>query len=182
MFIVTQRLFLRPAWPEDAAALHAAVGAWEIARNLARLPWPYRMADAQHFCTAGLSGEGTDLLIWTRDGRTPDLVGGIGLRVADGTTELGYWIAAARQRRGYATEAGQAMLSLAFDGLRLPQIAAGHFADNPASGKVLRRLGFEPTGQVVDSFCASRNRQLPTVEYRLARGVWQCQPPAQLAA
>ena len=46
MFAVTERLLLRPGWPEDAHALVAALGDREVVRNLARVPWPYGLGDA----------------------------------------------------------------------------------------------------------------------------------------
>ena len=42
MFLRTQRLFLRPAWPEDAAEIARAIGHEPVVRMLARVPWPYR--------------------------------------------------------------------------------------------------------------------------------------------
>ena len=44
MFHVTERLLLRPAWPEDAGAILAAIGEETIVRNLARAPWPYGLS------------------------------------------------------------------------------------------------------------------------------------------
>ena len=46
MFARTERLTLRPAWAEDAPALAAAIGHEEVARMLARVPYPYTLADA----------------------------------------------------------------------------------------------------------------------------------------
>ena len=46
MFLRTQRLFLRPAWPEDAPELTRAIGQEAIVRMLARVPWPYAEEDA----------------------------------------------------------------------------------------------------------------------------------------
>jgi hypothetical protein len=47
MFARTRRLFLRPAWPEDAAALAATIADVAIVRNLATAPWPYSIEDAR---------------------------------------------------------------------------------------------------------------------------------------
>ena len=40
MFHVTERLLLRPAWPEDAEALLGGIADEAIVRNLASAPWP----------------------------------------------------------------------------------------------------------------------------------------------
>ena len=82
--------------------------------------------------------------------REPRLVGGIGLADLDDgpaeQAELGYWIARADWGRGYATEAARAVLDLAFHGLRLRRIEAGHFIDNTSSQRVLAKLGFAAKG------------------------------------
>jgi len=40
MFHRSERLLLRPAWPEDWQAVHAAIADEGIVRNLATAPWP----------------------------------------------------------------------------------------------------------------------------------------------
>ena len=47
MFARTPRLLLRPGFPEDAPALAAVMSDAAIARNLAVVPWPYRLRDAE---------------------------------------------------------------------------------------------------------------------------------------
>ncbi|WP_370073167.1 GNAT family N-acetyltransferase [Novosphingobium sp. THN1] len=49
MFIRSERLFLRPAWPEDWAELHALIDDEAVVRNLSRAPWPYGPDDAKRF-------------------------------------------------------------------------------------------------------------------------------------
>lgn len=156
MFVRTDRLLLRPGWIEDAAALAAAIGEERIVRNLARAPWPYALADARAFLvqpTAALPS----FLILARTAGRPRLIGGIGFaRTPDDKVELGYWIAAADWNRGYVTEAGHAMFDLARESLRLCRIVAGHFVDNPASGRVLEKLGFTAAGERDLRYSAAR--------------------------
>ena len=40
--------------------------------------------------------------------------------------------------------------------MHLPKLTAGHFLDNPASGAVLRKLGFKPTGKVSQRYSVAR--------------------------
>ncbi len=186
MFIRTRRLFLRPAWAEDARALHDAIASWEVVKNLSRAPWPYGLADAEAFTRGRVLEPGeTSFLIFARTDGDPVLVGSIGFGrrcASDDDAELGYWIARDHWGRGYATEAGHAVVELAFDGLRLPALTAGHFADNPASGAVLRKLGFRATGETRTVPCAARGCELPTPLYALARDEWACRMPFCLAA
>jgi RimJ/RimL family protein N-acetyltransferase len=152
MFAVTERLLLRPGWIDDAPALTKAVANEKIARNLAMLPWPYNQSDAESFLT-NVHGRGVpEFLIFTRHG-IPQLIGGIGLHAdpqdSNGVPELGYWIAEAQWGKGYATEAGRAVINIARWTLKLPRLTSGYFTDNPASGRVLAKLGFKSTGQIV---------------------------------
>jgi RimJ/RimL family protein N-acetyltransferase len=168
MFARTPRLLLRPGWKEDAPALAAAIGDFGVVGRLARAPWPYRTEDARAFLAAD-QGPLPNFLIFARTHGAPRLVGGIGLDQTDAGVELGYWIARAYWGLGFATEAGRAVLDVADHGLRLPRLIAGHFADNLASARVLRKLGFEPTGVTGSRICHSRNSVEPSVEYaRLA--------------
>ena len=144
MFAVTERLLLRPGWIEDAPALARAVGEREIAHNLARVPWPYSRGDAEAFLAQPIEQLRPNFLICLRSSN--QLVGGIGLH-GDIEAELGYWIARDHWGRGYATEAGRAVLALADASLRLPRIKARHALDNAASAVVLRKLGFRSTGK-----------------------------------
>jgi RimJ/RimL family protein N-acetyltransferase len=145
MFAITERLLLRPGWVEDAPTLAAAIGDEAIARNLARVPFPYAVEDAEWFLSQPHPPLRPTFLIFLRD--RAELVGGIGLH-GEVTPELGYWIARKHQGRGIATEAGQAVVALADQSLRLSRLVASHALDNPASGRVLGKLGFQPTGRV----------------------------------
>jgi RimJ/RimL family protein N-acetyltransferase len=164
MFIRTDRLFLRPPWIEDAPELARAIADKTVVRNLSRVPWPYREDDAREWIARERDRRLPCLLVTLPDdgGR---IVGASGLHDEDGRPTLGYWIARGYHGRGYATEAGRAMLSLAkLAGHR--RIHADHFVDNPASGRVLRKLGFTATGKTFTR--ASRGRggaSAPTVEY-----------------
>ena len=53
------------------------------------------------------------------------------------------------------------MLDFARDSLRLRKLNAGHFLDNPASGRVLEKLGFRPTGTIAQRYSAGRREAAP---------------------
>ena len=144
MFAITERLLLRPGWAEDAPALARAIGDAAVVRNLAQAPWPYARGDAERFLALPADRLLPNFLVTLRDGG--GIIGGIGLQQRDGAAELGYWIAHACWGRGYATEAGRAVAALADASLRLPRLVSSHATDNPASGRVLEKLGFAPIG------------------------------------
>lgn len=157
MFARTERLLLRPGWAEDAQALYEAVADEAIVRNLANAPWPYKMSDAEAFLAKERGERDAAFLLFRRTQGAPQLVGAAGFGTDPaGEIEIGYWIARPYWGLGYATEAARAVIDIAREGLRLPKLSAGHFIDNPASGRVLEKLGFRPTGQFVQRHSAGR--------------------------
>ncbi len=148
MFAVTERLLLRPGWIEDAPELAAAIGDEAIARNCTRIPFPYSLDDAEAFLALPQEAMRPRFLICLRDSNR--IVGGIGLSGED-EAELGYWIARDHWGRGYATEAGRALVALADGSLRLPRIRARRMLDNAGSANVLRKLGFRSVGRTIRS-------------------------------
>lgn len=156
MFVRTDRLFLRPGWIEDAPALAHAIGSEAIARNTARIPWPYTLADAEAWLGTSKQPHAPECLVFARTSGVPRLIGGVGLSAGECGQELGYWIAQPFWGLGFATEAAEAFLRGARHTLRVGPIHATHFTDNPASGRALRKLGFRPTGRVVRRHSAAR--------------------------
>jgi len=65
--------------------------------------------------------------------------------------ELGYWIAKESWNCGYATEASQAVIDFGFGTLGLHRIQARHLVRNPASGRVMEKLGMQQEGIERDS-------------------------------
>jgi len=187
MFIRTPRLLLRPPWPEDAAPLAACLADGSIARRAAAIPYPYSLDDARAFI-AWCEDEGAPrpvFAILAREAQGehgPDVAvdaaglpfaGAIGLTrdEATGAWELGYWIARPFEGRGYATEAAAHVLELAFLGLRLKRVTASHFLDNPASARVLAKLGFLEAGRT-RRWCPARNCDVDCRNVALTREVW----------
>ncbi|MFV0624751.1 GNAT family N-acetyltransferase [Sphingomonas sp. ac-8] len=169
MFARTERLTLRPGWAEDAPELVRALGHESVVRNTSRLPWPYALGDAEAFLQTPHSAHAPSLLVFAHDQGRVRLIGGAGLYARDdGPHELGYWITPDAQGRGYATEAARAVLGMA-DALHRPAVFARHFADNPASGRVLRKLGFVPTGERPLAYSRARAAEVPTVHYARQR-------------
>lgn len=167
MFARTERLTLRPGWIEDAPALLAAMGHEAVIRNLSRPPWPYTLADAEAFVAAWQGDPGPLFLIFAHNAGRCDLIGGIGIGpLGDQPHVMGYWLTPSAWGRGYATEAGRAALDIAAT-LGIERVVAGHYVDNPASGAVLRRLGFVATGtrSAIHSRC--RGMEVETIDYAI---------------
>ena len=167
MFARTTRLLLRPGWAEDAPALAAAIADERIVRNLATAPWPYGLDDARGFLARAPDPCLPRMLMFERTNGAPRLVGSCGLQAEpSGAVEMGYWVARADWNRGFATEAGMALIDIART-LRLARIEAAHFVDNPASGRVLEKLGFRPTGTIAPRYSAGRGEMAPCRLFKL---------------
>ncbi len=180
MFHRSPRLLLRPIWPEDWQGVLGGIADERVVRDLASTPWPYHAEHARAF-TADQPQPLFPRCLITRASDAA-VVGCIGIDPVEGeatAAELGYWIAQPHWGQGYATEAGTAMIAVARllgHGL----LTAAHFSDNPASGRVLRKLGFEPTGKVRPRFSCGRGAAAMALEYGLDLGrAWQ---PARAAA
>jgi RimJ/RimL family protein N-acetyltransferase len=182
MFARTPRLLLRPGFPEDAPALAAAIADEAIVRNLTTVPWPYRMRDAEAYLASPRDPVLPSLLVFERTDGAPQLVGSCGLgRRTSGAVELGYWISRAHWGRGIATEAGRALVDIART-LGLACLEGSHFTDNPASARVLEKLGFEAVGIVAPRLSCARGVEIPARLMRLRLAGHGCNEGEALAA
>jgi RimJ/RimL family protein N-acetyltransferase len=157
----TRRLTLRSLTERDAPAIAAMAGDWDVARMTSRLPFPYGLPEAEAWL-ATLDDESAFGIIYRWR-----LVGVCGYR-AEGadSAEIGYWIGKRWWGRGIATEAVPALLRHCFD-IGISQVVCSHFADNPASGRVIAKLGFTPTGQT-QTWCEARRQTVPAMTYMLS--------------
>jgi RimJ/RimL family protein N-acetyltransferase len=146
----TARLILRPFRLDDAPAVHRLAGAREIAATTLNIPHPYDQAMAEIWIESHLPA-------WERreqasyamtDAARGDLVGAVGLRLelAHRRAELGYWVGVPYWGQGYATEAGRAVLAFGFEHFGLERVHATHLSRNPASGRVMAKLGMRLEG------------------------------------
>ena len=168
--IATDRLVLRRPGFQDAARIADLVNDFDVSRMLTRVPHPYALANAEDFIahTAANQRPGDQaLLVEHREMGPIGMVGfhpqaapsGAGFAV---NPELGYWIGRTFWGRGFATEAVTAALSWARDVLGFRAVASGHFADNPASGRVLAKSDFLYTGEVQARVSLARQAVAPT--------------------
>lgn len=175
MFIRSERLFLRPGWPEDWTELFTLIDDEAVVRGLSQAPWPYRADDARAFAARVQDGQHPHFFVTRPGADGAELIGCVGLLGADHADGdaasvqpplLGYWIARRHWGKGYATEATQALLGLAAT-LGHRRIEARHFIDNLASRRVLQKLGFRPTGEIRPGLSPARDDVVPTLCYAL---------------
>ncbi len=180
MFARTERLLLRPSWPEDAAELHQAIADEGIVRNLARAPWPYTLKDAVQFAAQEHDTLYPAFLLMLRTHGAPRIIGACGIGNYDGSAELGYWIARPYWGLGFATEAGRAVIHIA-KAIGHKKLIASHFIDNPASGNVLRKIGFQNKGETAQRHSNGRGEAMTSVLYVKPLDGAGTEPRARLA-
>ncbi len=161
----TTRLYLRQPTEQDAEAISAIAGDWEVARRLGRMPHPYADTDYRFFLDHVVPNEPTWVILWRQ---TESIIGVIGLKPdADGeSAELGYYIARNCWGRGVATEAARAVVHAAIRSLGYCRLKSGYHMDNPASGGVLMKVGFTVVG-TSNRPCLAEGRDKPSVEVEL---------------
>jgi RimJ/RimL family protein N-acetyltransferase len=144
--LTTPRLRLRPFAPADATAVQLLAGDREIASTTLEIPHPYPddAAAAWIASHAEQFAQGTSVhfaITLADNGQLVGTMSLMGISRRHLHAELGYWIGRPHWGHGYATEAGQAILRYAFEDLNLNRVHCHHFVRNPASGRVMQKLG-----------------------------------------
>jgi RimJ/RimL family protein N-acetyltransferase len=143
-------LVLRSFTLEDAADVQRLAGEYDVASTLPNMPHPYEDGMAEkwmHACSEKFEKDEALNFAITRS-IDKNLIGGIELRLdqENKSGELGYWIGKPYWNRGYATEAAKAVVAYSFKVLKLNRVHAYHFKRNPASGRVLEKIGMRYEG------------------------------------
>jgi ribosomal-protein-alanine N-acetyltransferase len=159
----TERLLLRPLRSTDAEEFARLSGEWAVASMTSDIPYPFSPLQARGWLKP-IRGEARFAI--EQEGC---LIGGVGYyRRPSGAAELGFWLGRAWWGHGYATEASRAVVRYGLTNPRLPGYSSAHFVDNPASARVLQKLGFQPTGRALIA-CAARGHDVEVITYWLDR-------------
>lgn len=148
--LITERLLLRPFALADAAVVRTLAGDYSVAHFTGNIPHPYPEGAAESWIGSHQkrfdAGEAMELAVTLR--QSAELIGAICLTIkaTHHHAEMGYWIGKPYWGQGYCTEAGRALLRYGFGTLGLHRIHAGHYARNPASGRVMQKLGMTCEG------------------------------------
>ena len=151
----TERLLLRHPNAADISHFLPLIRDFGVAKNLSTVPHPYTEDDACAFIVSMAHGlrVGTDY-VFAILLKPSAFIGFCGVH-PNRDWEFGYWYGKPFWGKGYATEAGGRVVTFAFEELNTQVLNAGWFHDNPASGRVLAKLGFRPVGEGKLS-CVSR--------------------------
>lgn len=148
--IQTQRLLLRPFQGSDAPDVRQLAGDRAIAATTLSIPYPYEagiaeawiQTHAEQFAQRQAVHFAVTLI------QQAQLIGAIGLGVDQDNhwAELGYWIGKPYWGKGYCTEAALAVVQFGFEQWGLHRIQSTHFTKNPASGRVMQKIGMSYEG------------------------------------
>ncbi len=167
--IETQRLILRPLRSGDEPEFLTLAGDWDVARMTSDIPYPLLPAHAK----AWLRPNGSDVRFAIElHGR---MIGSTGyFRRRSGAAELGFWLGRDHWGLGFASEAAAATVRHGFNADGHMAFSSAHFVDNPASGRVLAKLGFEEVGRS-RMWCSARGTEVE------ALGLWLTRERAESA-
>ena len=147
----TRRLTLRRFELSDAADVQRLAGDRAIADMTLEIPHPYDVETARRWILTlpGKFERGEEVVFAVTIRESGRLAGAVGLELTPrfDRAELGYWIAKDDWGKGYATEAAEAVISYGFTTLGLHRIHATPFKRNPASMRVLQKLGMKHEGR-----------------------------------
>lgn len=180
--IVTPRLVLRPFEAGDAAEVTHLVADGRIADTTRNIAHPYHQEMAEQWIASlGPNFQaGTQATFAITRAADHTLMGAIGLTIAraDQRAEMGYWLGVPFWNQGYITEAARAVLRYGFTELGLHRIMATHIARNPASGRVMQKIGMRYEGTQRDHYVKNGAFE-DVVHYAILLPEWQAQQHTQ---
>ena len=154
LMITTERLVLRLFQTSDAETVATLCNNYNIYKSTMYLPFPYSIDDALSWIEFHYDNliEDFSYEFAVTDKETGELYGAIGLsnKKDFNQGELAYWIGEPYWGKGYATEAAQAIVQFAFEEKKLHKVFARYFSSNPASGKVMEKIGMKQEGILKD--------------------------------
>jgi RimJ/RimL family protein N-acetyltransferase len=146
----TERLRFRPFTPDDVDAGYALWSDPDVGRYTGGPHVSHEQTRAL-IAAHARNQDRHGFSVWAvEDRETGELIGEVGLQPLEGSgpeIEIGWAFAPGAWGHGYATEAAQAWLDLAFGTLGLDEVIAVIRPENEASHRVARRLGMEPAGR-----------------------------------
>ncbi|KAA3660321.1 MAG: N-acetyltransferase [Calditrichaeota bacterium] len=174
----TERLLLRPFTMQDAPVVQKLANCKQVTATTLQLPYPYELPHAEEWIqtheTLYKDRQQVVFAITLLD--KGNLVGAIGMRTdkVHENAEIGYWVGVDFWNKGFATEAARAVVEFAFSKMELNRIFAHFMVHNPASGKVMKKLGMQFDGIMREH--VKKNGEFVDLHlYSILRKEWQQQ-------
>ena len=169
----TERLILRAPELADVVRFVPLIADYEVAKNLSTVPHPYTEDAGRDFIAraADKRARGVDYAFAVVRREDDTYVGACGVH-PERNWEFGYWIGRPYWGMGYATEAARRLIAFAFEELGTDYLTAGWFHDNPASSRVLQKLGCVSAGSE-ERECLARAGEITCNKVVLTRAMWK---------
>ncbi len=165
--ITTPRLVLRAPRDSDAEAIAHHLNDFAVAGNLARVPFPYHLEDAQAWLRTrrpGLPAEQANFALELEGA----YIGQVGFHPGPRGPIIGYWLGQPFWGRGLMSEAVSACLFWFFGATNAPRVYSGVFHFNAASLAIQNKLGFTETGRST-LLCLAREAEVEHIDTQLTR-------------
>ena len=176
LLLETERLILRTPAPGDARALQKAINYPEIAATTTNIPHPYDIGDARHWIEESRpkdDGNFVNCIILLKE--TGELVGGIGFSSVSRKhhrAEIGWWCTVDHWGKGIATEAARRMIQYGFEELGFERIYATCMIHNPASARVMEKVGMIFEGTCREDVIKD-GKPIDLHHYAILKGDWE---------
>jgi len=183
MELETRRLLLRPLRDDDAHAIVNGLNNYNVAKNLSRVPFPYAVDDATFFINLQRGFDPRSKICAITFKCAPDeLIGVIAYEYMreKGELDLGYWLRECCWHMGIMSEAAAALVRYAFTVQDIDNLVSGYFNENPNSGHILRRLGFE-NDYPSTTFSIAQGKDVPVTRFNLTLARWAAKQESRAA-
>lgn len=171
----TDRILLRPWRESDAEALYKYASDSIVGE---RAGWPpHQSVEESLGIIRTVFNTPTTWAIVLRE--TGEAIGAMGympvcelnLPAREGEPLVGYWVGRPYWNQGICTEALQLMLDHIRRTTRYTSLFCSHFVDNPASGRVMEKCGFVPTGETAidESLHSGEKRTMRVLRLEIRR-------------
>jgi [ribosomal protein S5]-alanine N-acetyltransferase len=173
--IETERLLLRPFTSGDAPEVERMAGERRVSEMTLNIPHPYPRGLAADWIAshAPAAAEGTFYSFAVEHKETGALLGAIAITPSARfrRAEIGYWLGMEHWNHGYTTEAARRIVAFGFAQLGLVRIQATCYPRNPASAKVMQKIGMTYEG-LLRGYVYKDGIQEDIAMYAMLRSDW----------
>jgi RimJ/RimL family protein N-acetyltransferase len=171
----TARLRLRPFTPNDAPEVERMAGERRVAEMTLNMPHPYPAGLGAEWIAshAPAAADGSFYSFAVEHKNNDTLLGAIAITPSARfrRAEIGYWLGIEHWNHGYATEAAHQVVAFGFEQLGLVRIQATCYPRNPASAKVMQKVGMTYEG-LLRGYVYKDGIQEDIAMYAMLRSDW----------
>lgn len=169
--LATRRLTLRQPRPEDAGRLALLLNNFAVSGNLARVPYPYDIAEARAWLAAWRTDREPSETGFAIELPGEGMIGHCGFHSRGDAPVIGYWLGEPYWNRGFMSETLATVLDWYFVVSDADLVTSGVFHFNKASLAIQKKLGFIETGSS-RVHCLARHEEVRHIDTELSRAQW----------